>query len=361
MSRLTKPYDGITRYGGVPTEQTTGRLHYNENLYGPSPKCLETLKEATLTDLYLYESTAREDLIGALSEKIGIPEENLFLNNGSAENLKSIIGVLARPGDTVLLPDPGWSYYFGLADYRFLNIVRYPIAELEDRCDHDVATIRALIEKHDPKIVLIASPAMPTGNKMADKELEGLIRDYPGTLMLIDEAYYGFCDYTLDIARLIKTYDNVVFSRTFSKFYGLANLRIGYGFCSSALKQVLWLDMPLHRLPHIVKRMGIAALEDDAYYDDVRAKILRAREKFSETLNQIEGVRVLKSDTNFVYIRLVGYDAEKIRQIAADNGYLIRIFMGNEEKHLRITIGTEEMMEELAGIMVRAFADAKIS
>jgi histidinol-phosphate aminotransferase len=178
---------------------------------------------------------------------------------------------------------------------------------------------------------------------------------------LIDEAYYGFCDYTLDIARLIKTYDNVVFSRTFSKFYGLANLRIGYGFCSSALKQVLWLDMPLHRLPHIVKRMGIAALEDDAYYDDVRAKILRAREKFSETLNQIEGVRVLKSDTNFVYIRLVGYDAEKIRQIAADNGYLIRIFMGNEEKHLRITIGTEEMMEELAGIMVRAFADAKIS
>ena len=361
MSRLTQPYSGITRYGGVPTEQTTGRLHYNENLYGPSPKCLESLKLTTMEDLYLYESTAKEDLIGALSAKIGIPEENLFLNNGSAENLKSIIGVIARPGDTVLLPDPGWSYYFGLADYRFLNVIPYPIAECETKCEHDIETLRALIEKHDPKIVLIASPAMPTGNKMADEVLEDLIRSYPNTLMLIDEAYYGFTDYTLDIRRLIETYDNVVFSRTFSKFYGLANLRIGYGFCSTALRKVLWLDMPLHRLPHIVKRMAIAALEDDAYYDDVRAKILRARQKFTDALNEIEGVQVHESDTNFVYIRLVGYDAEKIRKIANDHGYLIRIFMGNEEKHLRITVGTEEMMEELALIMRDAFAASKLS
>ena len=360
MSRLTTPYNGITRYAGVPTEQTTGRLHYNENLYGPSPKCLESLKETTMEDLYLYESTAKEDLICALSEKIGIPEENLFLNNGSAENLKSIISVIARPGDTVLLPDPGWSYYFGLADYRFLKTVHYPIVEHKTGCEHDIATLRALIEKHDPKIVLIASPAMPTGNKMADEDLEDLIRSYPNTLMLIDEAYYGFAEYTLDIRRLIETYDNVVFSRTFSKFYGLANLRIGYGFCSTALKQVLWLDMPLHRLPHIVKRMAIAALEDDAYYDDIRAKIIRARENFSAVLNGIEGVQVLKSDTNFIYIRLVGYDAEKIRRIAAENGYLIRIFMGNQEKHLRITIGTEEIMEKLAQIMVDAFAASKL-
>ena len=360
MSRLTTPYNGITRYAGVPTEQTTGRLHYNENLYGPSPKCLESLKETTMEDLYLYESTAKEDLICALSEKIGIPEENLFLNNGSAENLKSIISVIARPGDTVLLPDPGWSYYFGLADYRFLKTVHYPIVERETGCEHDIATLRALIEEHDPKIVLIASPAMPTGNKMADEDLEDLIRSYPNTLMLIDEAYYGFAEYTLDIRRLIETYDNVVFSRTFSKFYGLANLRIGYGFCSTALKQVLWLDMPLHRLPHIVKRMAIAALEDDAYYDDIRAKIIRARENFSAVLNGIEGVQVLKSDTNFIYIRLVGYDAEKIRRIAAENGYLIRIFMGNQEKHLRITIGTEEIMEKLAQIMVDAFAASKL-
>lgn len=360
MSRLTKPYDGITRYAGVPTEQTTGRLHYNENLYGPSPKCLETLKETTMTDLYLYESTAKEDLIEALSKKLGLPEENLFLNNGSAENLKSIISVIARPGDTVMLPDPGWSYYFGLADYRFLKIVKYQIAEGETKCNHDVANIRAMIEKYDPKIVLIASPAMPTGNKMADEELEDLIRSYPNTLMLIDEAYYGFAEYTLDIRRLIETYDNVVFSRTFSKYYGLANLRIGYGFCSAALKKVLWLDMPLHRLPHIVKRMAIAALEDDEYYDSVKEKNLRARQKFSDALNQIDGVQVHESDTNFVYIRLIGYDVEQIQRVANEHGFLIRIFVGNAEKHLRVTIGTEEMMEELTRILVPAIKAAKL-
>ena len=360
MSKLTSLYEGITRYAGVPTEQNTGRLHYNENLYGPSPKCLETLKETTLTDLYLYESTATEDLKEVLSAEIGIPQDNLFINNGSAENLKSIISVIARPGDTVMLPDPGWSYYYGIADYRFLNIVRYNIVEQGSKCSHDIANIRELVEKHDPRILLITTPAMPTGNKMADEDLEDLIRSYPDTLVIVDEAYYGFTDYTLDIKRLIETYDNVVFSRTFSKYYGLANLRVGYGFCSTELKKVLWLDMPLHRLPHIVKRMAIAALQDKEYYADIEAKIKRSRQKLSDRLNQIEGVTVFESDATFVYIGMVGYDVEKIQRIVGEKGYMIRVFMGSGEKHLRITIGTEEMMDELIEIMVKAIEESTL-
>lgn len=360
MTRLTSPYEGITRYAGVPTEQNTGRLHYNENLYGPSPKCLETLTQTTQEDLYLYESTAREDLCDAISAHTGIPTANLFLNNGSAENLKSIIGTIARPGDTILLPDPGWSYYFGLADYRFLTVIKYPILEKETRCEHDVSSIKTMIEAHHPKIVLLTTPAMPTGNTMADDDIEDLIRSYPDTLMLIDEAYYGFSDYTLDIVRLINTYENVVFSRTFSKFYGLANLRIGYGFCSESLKKVLFLDLPLHRLPHIVKRMAIAALEDQSYYKDIRTKIIRSRNKLRDTLNRIDGITVFESSANFVYIRTVGYDAENIQRIANEHGYMIRIFNSSNEKHLRITIGTEEMMSELTQILLNAISVSKL-
>ena len=80
-NRLLGAYDGITRYAGVPTDQIYGRLHYNENLFGPSPKCLETLKELTPADLYLYESNERDDLLDALSEDLGIPAENITVSD----------------------------------------------------------------------------------------------------------------------------------------------------------------------------------------------------------------------------------------------------------------------------------------
>lgn len=359
-NRITGRYEGITRYAGVPTEQTTGRLHYNENLYGPSPKCLATLARTAPEDLCLYESGARDDLTDALAEKFNIPAENIFTGNGSAENLRSVMNIFTKPGDTVLLPDPGWSYYTGLADCRFLKVEKFPITETEQACVFDEADIRKRILTLRPAVVIIASPAMPTGNSMPDDMLEGLVRDFPDTLIVADEAYFGFRPYTLDVARMVKTYDNVLFSRTFSKYYGLANLRIGYGFCSESLKKVLWLDLPLHRLPHIGKRMAVAALEDEEYYDRVTAELIASREQFRRDLNRLPGVYVYPSDANFVYIRLEGYDVLHIKEEAAKAGYLIRVFDGNAQKHLRITIGTPELMKELTAALRQIIPAARI-
>ena len=118
--------------------------------------------------------------------------------------------------------------------------------------------------------------------------------------------------------------------------------------------------MPLHRLPHISKRMAIAALKDKEYYDAITEELLKARQDFSDTLNAIDGVLVYESDANFVYIKLVGYDVEKIKAIADENGYLIRIFTGNAEKHLRITMGPKAMMDDLTKVMLKAIEAAKI-
>lgn len=106
--------------------------------------------------------------------------------------------------------------------------------------------------------------------------------------------------------------------------------------------------------------MAIAALNDSAYYEDIRARIICNREKLRERLNQIEGITAFESDANFIYIRTVGYDAEKICSIVKERGYLIRVFNGNNEKHLRITIGTEEMMEELTEFLLDAISNSRI-
>lgn len=358
---LFSTYDGISRYSGVPTEQLTGRLHYNENLYGPSPKCIETLSKVTPEDLYIYESGVNDDLTDAISKDIGIPSDNLFLNNGSAENIKSILSIFTTRGDTILLPNPGWSYYFGLTNYKFLNVVTYPILEDGRKCRHDVEAIKRLYAEHKPKLIIITSPAMPTGNKMNDSDIEDILDCCRESIVLLDEAYLGFAPYTLDVKRLISKYDNLVFSRTFSKYYGLANLRIGYGIASKKLKDILFLDLPLHRIPHISKRMAIAAIEDKEYYLRVIGEILSTRQMMQTRLNRIPGVLAFDSDSNFLYIKLTGYNVEDIKAKVAEKGYLIRIFNDSSgEKHLRITVGKKNDMELFIGILEKAILESKI-
>ena len=120
------------------------------------------------------------------------------------------------------------------------------------------------------------------------------------------------------------------------------------------------LDLPLHRLPHISKRMAIAALNDTEYYDRVTAELLATREDFSAQLNALPGILAYESDANFVYIKLVSYDVERIKAVVEKEGYLIRIFTGNEEKHLRITIGTKALMDKFTPLLVKTIQESKI-
>ena len=322
---------------------------------------METLSELTPEDIYMYEASEHDDLVAAISKLINIPEKNIFLHNGSSELIKAIFSIVIQRGDPILLPKPCWSYYTSLAEYKFCDVHEYDILENETKCAHDVEGLIAAAEKCNPKMILITTPAMPTGNKISDEDLERIIKKFPDSLILVDEAYYGYAPYTLDAKRLIDTYDNVVFSRTFSKYYGLANLRIGYGFSSERLKSVLWLDLPLHALSHVAKRMAVVALEDKPYYDMVTEKIMATREKFIADLNQIPGVLAFKSDSNFVYIRCQGYDAEEVKRIVGEKGFLIRVFpSATNEKHLRITVGTQETMDQVMVVLKEAFAACKL-
>lgn len=343
---LFERYKGIERYAGVPTNWVTGRLHYNENLFGPSPKCLDVLYQTTMEDLYLYDSTEEDDLLIELEKRIGISRENLFLHNGSAESIKTLFSVMLNKGDNVLVPEPGWSYYAGVVDYKFGNKIYYDIIEGEDKCSHNVEDILNKAKEYSPKIIVITSPAMPTGNSILSEDLEKIVSSNPGSMILVDEAYWGFSDYDIDVKYMIGKYDNIVFSRTFSKYYGLANLRIGYGIGSLEAIHTLWLDLPLHRLPHISKRMAIAALNDSKYYEEIVKETINVREWFWRKLNKLPGVKPFKSDANFLYIGLSGYDVEGIKKYMHDNGYLIRIFDGHGQQHLRISVAPKEIMED---------------
>ncbi len=345
-NNLYQKYEGITRYAGVLTENKTGRLHFNENLWGPSPKCLEVFKNVSSEDLYLYDSKKRDDLIEVISKKFQIPYENLYLHNSASELIKSIMNIMVSEDDIVLLPKPFWSYYPGVVDYKFGKKIFYNFLEGKEKCYHDVNDILSKASSYCPKLIIITTPAMPSGNLIYPNDLELVIKRNPGSLILVDQAYYGFEDNEIDINYFINHYDNVVFTRTFSKFYGLAGMRLGYGIASKKALKTLWLDLPLLRLPSITRRVAAVAIEDEEYYEKIKKEIATVKQWFYKELCKIDGIYPFLSDTNFIYMRVENCDAFAIKKAMEENGYLFRLFEGGNNPYFRINVAPMGIMKD---------------
>ena len=346
--RLFSKYEGVKSYHSVPTETSFGRLHLNENLFKPSPACIKALENITEEDIYLYDLARKDELIDRLSATLSISENNIFAHNGSAEVIKSIFSVLLSEGDRVLIPSPGWSYYKSVADEKFAQCVTYRVREGLDSYEYDMSDLLAKAQEHMPRIILITTPHMPTGCLADYDEIETIIRENPNSVILIDEAYWGYGDDSnLFEKSMITKYNNVVISRTFSKFYGLANIRIGYGLCSYPLKRTIGLDLPLFRECGISRKIAVAALDDSAYYKSMKEKTVEVREWFIQELAKIPGVKPFRSASNFVFIKLEHADAERVRAYMEENNLLIRLFTDEDALRLRVTVGPKDLMERV--------------
>lgn len=346
--KIFSKYEGVKSYHSVPTETSFGRLHLNENLFKPSPECLKVLQNITEEDIYLYDLARKDELTDKLSSFLSISENNIFAHNGSAEVIKSIFSILLNEGDRVLVPGPGWSYYKSVADEKFAQCVVYRVQEGEDSYEYDMTDLLAKAREYMPRIIVITTPHMPTGCLADEEDIESVIRENPNSVVLIDEAYWGYGeDSNAFEKRMITKYSNVVVSRTFSKFYGLANIRIGYGLCSYPLKRTIGLDLPLFRECGISRKIAVAALNDSDYYAQMKAMTVEVREWFIEELAKIPGVKPFQSAANFVFVKLDHADAEKVRAYMEENNILIRLFTDADALRLRITIGPRDLMERV--------------
>lgn len=358
VNHFFQKYSEVKSYHSVPTEQLTGRLHLNENLFKPSPKCMDVLKEAKIEDLYLYDLGHDDELLEALSEDTGISTNNIFVHNGSSECIKSIGSILLNEGDVVLVPHPGWSYYKSVADAKFAKCINYEVREGDDSYEYNVEDILQKAKEYKPRLIVITSPQMPTGCEISYEDIEKIVSENKDSVILLDEAYWGYSDVTSKFEKMLITkYANVVVTRTFSKFYGLADIRIGYGFCSYPLRRTIGLDLPLFRASGICRRIAKAALEDHAYYDQMRAETKEVREWFIDELNTIDGVKAYKTGSNFVFIKLDNADPDKVRAYMEENGILIRLFTDKDALRLRITIGPKDLMERVVYQLKRAIGD----
>lgn len=338
-------------------------LDRNENQYGPAPACYKVLHEANLEQLSLYSRDftkgRKSELSFRLSREIGIPEERVLLSYGSEDMLKQVVHCYLHQGETLLLPQQSWWYYKSIATEVNGGHVEYQLHERGNAFHFDTNEIINLYHKHHPHLILIASPNNPTGNSIRRQDLIELVHECSSSVIVLDEAYYGFTGQSNDIKELLESNERLVILRTFSKYYALAGLRIGYACVGEELKQLIKFSARYLGYNQLTEKIALAALDDAAYYRKISQQMQDDKDTYIRELSQLEGFTPFDSEANFMLLR---YPVESRKELQEglkqrfisvkfldDPGLndCIRVTLGTQEQNRRVV----EAFKEIAGAL----------
>jgi histidinol-phosphate aminotransferase len=325
-----KPIEELERELGITNSI---KLASNENPLGPSPEALRAIA-GCLGELNRYPDGSGYYLKKALSAALSVSEEEIILGNGSNELLDIAARTFLRPGDEAIMASPSFVFYSMAVQAVGGRAVQVP---LQNYC-HDLDAMGAAITPKT-RMVFIANPNNPTGTINRKNEFDRLMEKITGEMLVVlDEAYYEYVSDSeyADSMKYLHSEKNVLILRTFSKIYGLAGLRIGYGI---AKKEIL-LDMNRLREPFntnsIAQKAAIAALSDKVHVQRSKSVNEEGRKYLYEQLDAI-GVACVPTETNFIYIPVE--DSAAVNDALLRLGVIIRP-MG--PKAIRVTIGLPE-------------------
>ncbi|HLY64930.1 MAG TPA: histidinol-phosphate transaminase, partial [Chloroflexota bacterium] len=272
---------------------------------------------------------------------VGAPAERIMFGNGSDELLELVIRLLLSPGDEVISCEPTFGMYSFLPPLFLGQVV-----EVERRDGFSVdaeAVARAMTPR--TKLVLLASPNNPTGNLLAADELRQVLDT--GRIVVVDEAYVEFAGDGASAVPLTAIYDNLVVLRTFSKWAGLAGLRVGYGVFPAELIRHLWKIKQPYNVNVAAGAAVVASLDDRDYLLENVGKMVAERERMGQRLSSIPGWQVYPSDANFLLCRVP--DARETKERLWRAGIMVRSYFGKAglDDCLRISVGLPQHTDRL--------------
>lgn len=333
------------------------KLSSNESALGPSPAAMKAYKDA-INRIYRYPDASVYELRSSLAKAHNIDEERIVCGDGSDELLQLLAIGYSGPGDDVLYTEFGFIIYPMVAHAAGSNPI--PVKEKDYKIDVD-EIINSVTNK--TKIVFIANPNS-TGTYLPEKDILRLHANLPETVLLvIDAAYAEFAnvkDYSSGV-ELVRNTSNTVMTRTFSKAYGLAGLRLGWCFAPFPIANVLnRLRGPFNvSLP--AQMAGVAALNDRVYLENVRDYNTKWREWLSNELLKL-GILVIPSSANFVLSKFKGGQKEAmlVNDFLVSSGILVREMAAyGLPDCLRITVGTENDLKRLIDQLKLFFGNTK--
>ena len=322
-----KPIEELERELGIPNSV---KLASNENPLGPSPEALKAIGDS-FSDLNRYPDGAGYYLKKALSETLSVSEEELILGNGSNELLDIAARTFMKAGDEAVMASPSFVVYAMAVQSVGGTSVQVPLKNYA----HDLSAMAAAITPKT-KIVFIANPNNPTGTFNRKDELDMLMEKVTDDILVVmDEAYYEYVsapDYA-DSMKHFRTGKNILILRTFSKIYGLAGLRMGYGIA----KKDLLIDMNRLREPFntnsLAQKAALAALRDREHVANSRRINEEGKKYLYQELASL-GISAVPTEANFIYIPIE--DSMAVYNNLLRKGVIIRP-MG--PKAVRVTIG----------------------
>ena len=330
-----RPIEDVARELGLPADSII-KMASNENPFGPSPLALAALQKA-LPGVNLYPDGNAFYLKQKLAAKLGVETGNLILGNGSNEIIEFVGHALLAPGADVVVSQYCFAVYPIVTRLFGANLITVPAKSY----GHD---LRAMLNAITPqtRIVFVANPNNPTGTLAEREELVNLVNEVPPHVLLVmDEAYIEFLgNDAVDLVPLIRLgqHKNLLLMRTFSKIYGLAGLRIGYGIAAPELVAAFEKIRQPFNINLLAQAAALAALDDEAHVRKTRENNLAGLEFFAQALRQMR-LETVPSHANFLLVR-VG-DGAKVFAGLQKLGVITRPMAGYQlPEWIRISVGT---------------------
>lgn len=323
------------------------KLASNENPYGYSDKVKESLN-GTEQAFDLYPDGYALDLRTKLANKLVVDPDQIVFGAGSDEIITFICRAYLSEGTNTVMATPTFSQYRHHSLIEGAEVREIPTVNGK----HDLSAMAEAIDKQT-KVVWLCSPDNPTGELIQQEALELFMEDCPNDVVVVlDEAYFEYVPYSfqLNLHESLEKYPNLVILRTFSKIYGLAGLRVGYGITSEQIADKLNIVRGPFNTSSLAQKAVQVALEDDNFIATTKKRNLEVKNEFKSFLDEL-GWGYYESFTNFLLVK-TPIDADKTSHYLLKHGFIVR--SGNllgYPQTVRITIGTEEDMRDLQVVL----------
>lgn len=333
------PFEVLSEQLHIPADQII-KLDANENPYGALPQVRAAL--ASLAYAHIYPDPESRALRRAIGAHYGLPVDNILAGAGADELIDLILRVLVDPGEPILNCPPTFGMYAfdaQLQDAGVISVARKAGFALDEEA------IRAAVECYRPKVMFLANPNNPDGSLAPPALLERLLG--LDVILVVDEAYIDFApagaSLLTGIAAGKRIPDNLVVLRTFSKWAGLAGLRVGFGVFPDWLLPHLWKAKQPYNVSVAAAAAAITSLAHAGELEANAQKIKAERGYLAQALAEIPWLAPYPSQANFILCRVLGREASEVKAGLAQKGILTRYFnKPGLEDHLRISVGLAE-------------------
>lgn len=336
----------IARMSGyTPGEQPRGgsiiKLNTNENPYPPSARALQAIRDAAGENLRRYPDPLGTAFREAAARLHGVSPEMILPGNGSDDVLTILTRAFVGPGGIVVSPTPSYILYQTLAEIQDARLVEVPFLP-------DWSVVPSDFAVEGARLALLANPNSPSGTCLSPAQV-GAIAERLSCPLVVDEAYADFAE--THCLGLIGEYPHVIVTRSFSKGYSLAGLRLGYAVARPEVIAGLVKVKDSYNCDTLSLAGGVAALEDQPHFLSNRDQVRATRRRMTDAL-RVLGFSCPESQANFVWCQHPSHDAPAVYQALKDHQVLVRLMRyAGQAPGLRITVGTDDEVDRLLEVL----------